>query len=1186
MLMKISRLLILGALLFVGSSAKAELVGGVRQKPVPQKSAIQYGEAMYMYNVGAKQMFKGANDYNTRASVGEKGYKVWFTKHLSGGAWDEKSVIWKDSVETQKAIKMVWIADVSGNMWVDWNNQADTLFTILPQAGDIYRFSVGEGNAVYNSASYPNTFIGVNHGIDGGANSRVWAFLEADNAEHFIDWYFVTPVHAETYYAAIEVFEAAQELKTAIDVAKDKGIDVSAQEAVYADEGSSKEAIEAATNTVKEAIAAAEEGAVTADNPVNKTSTLVKNASYDSNKNDGWSGTAPAFQSYTNAEFYNKNYNYYQDITGAPKGVYAVNVQAFYRAGSSAASYTNYVNKTNQNAVVYAKTGADSLNRGIANIFEGATAEMIGVGAEVTAEGLYVPNNMQAAAAYFDAGRYNGNQLFFATEDGNIRIGLAKDSLLSTDWTLFDNWDLMYYGNGADAYQLWLANVKSSAPDYSSLPEGTLTTNGVLEAYTNTLAGLATVSSKAEVIAAIQTIEEEKAKVEANIAAWAAYQAALVKGKATAADGALVGEDKDILADYVDLDAEDVLTALAMTTEEITSETEKLLTMIDNAVKNGITEGADVTDKYLVNANFTEGRKGWTVNAASGGAVTEGGPKENPCFEAWNNSNFDIYQVVKSAPVGVYEISVQGFYRYGRGSDAYTRYMNAEGNIDCPVSVYVNNSTSKLKNVFDEKVACGELYRNEGDLRPFADPDSVYWYPNDMTNSGIAFANNLYTSSSFGLVAQAGDVLRLGVKGNTTQLGDSWAIWDNFKMKYQGFKAEVIKPYLQDAVVTAQAQAGKGMGKEVLELLNTAIEGGNTALAGDDGRTMFDALVAILNANDSVNASIALFQQLEEAATALYEDIQTSKASDATKTEAGTLYENVVSGIGAKNLENSDANSFLAQIAEMRTKLKIPAGEPSDTNPIDMTAVIQTPNFDKDGVNSIEGWQGTAGYNFGNNDTQKSALAIEFYEKTFDMYQDIIGLPDGIYTVEVSAFYRNGSTADDYAKFQEDPLQSNAFIYATSNNETVSSAIALLASGATENLGYAGTTQIAETGLYVPNDMVSATNYFELEKYTNKVIVRVVDGKLRIGVKKDVKVGSDWVIMDSWKLTAYGPNSSLTPGGTSGIESAASTATVAKVEIYSVNGTKTSGLTKGLNIVKTTKTDGTVVVKKIVVNAK
>lgn len=1186
MLMKISRLLIFGALLLAGNSAKAELVDGVRQKPVPQKTAIQYGEAMYMYNVGAKQLFKGANDYNTRASVGEKGYKVWFTKHLSDGAWDGKSVIWKDSVETQKAIKMVWIADVAGNMWVDWNNQADTLFTILPQAGDIYRFSVGEGNAVYNSASYPNTFIGVNHGIDEGLNTRVWAFLEAGNAEHFIDWYFVTPADAEAYSAAIEVFEVAQELKAAIEEAKGKGLDVSAQEAVYADEGSTKEAIEAATKAVKEAIAVAEENAVTADKPVNKTEALVKNASYDGNKNDGWSGTAPEFQSYTNAEFYNKNYNYYQDITGAPKGVYAVNVQAFYRAGSTAASYTNYVNKANQNAVVYAKAGGDSLNRAIANIFEGATAEMIGVGNEVTAEGLYVPNNMQAAAAYFDAGRYKGNQLFFATEDGNIRIGLAKDSLLSTDWTLFDNWDLMYYGNGADAYQLWLTNVKSSAPDYSSLPAGTLTTNGTVEAYSAALAGLATASNKAEVIAAIQTIEEEKAKVEANIAAWAAYQAAIVKGKATAADGALVGEDKDILADYVDLDAEDILNNLTMSTEEITNETQKLLTMIDNAVKNGITEGADVTDKYLVNPNFTDGQKGWTVKKASGGAVTSGGPKENPCFEAWNNADFDIYQVVNGAPVGVYEISVQGFYRYGRGNDAYTRYMNAEGNIDCPVSVYVNNSTSKLKNVFDEKVACGELYLSVDGLQPFADPDSVYWYPNDMTNSGIAFANNLYASSSFGLVAKAGDVLRLGVKGNTTQLGDSWAIWDNFKMKYQGFRAETIKPYLQSAIASAQAQAEKMMGKEVLELLNTAIESGNTALAGGEGRVMFDALVAIMDANDSVAASVTLFQQLEEASTALYDDIQSSQAADATKTAAGTLYENIVSGLGAKTLENSDARAFLVQIAEMRTKLKIPAGEPSDTNPIDMTAVIQTPNFDKDGANSIEGWQGTTGYSFGNSDTQKAALAVEFYEKTFDIYQDITGLPDGIYAVEVSAFYRFGSAADDYAKFQEDPLQGNAFLYATSNNETVSSVITLLASGATENLGYAGTTEIAGTGLYVPNDMVSATNYFELGKYTNKVIVKVVDGKLRIGVKKDVKVGADWVIMDSWKLTSYGPNSSLTPGGTTGIENAGSTAPVAKVEYYNVNGAKTSGLTKGVNIVKTTKADGTVVVKKIVVNMK
>lgn len=83
----------------------------------------------------------------------------------------------------------------------------------------------------------------------------------------------------------------------------------------------------------------------------------------------------------------------------------------------------------------------------------------------------------------------------------------------------------------------------------------------------------------------------------------------------------------------------------------------------------------------------------------------------------------------------------------------------------------------------------------------------------------------------------------------------------------------------------------------------------------------------------------------------------------------------------AETYTDADAKAKLEEIAAMIIKLKIPAGyqDASDENPVDFTGVISTPSFDKDGVNSVEGWTivGTAaGYNFGNDDTQKSALAL------------------------------------------------------------------------------------------------------------------------------------------------------------------------------------------------------------------
>lgn len=1173
--MKISRLFVAGALMLLGSNAQAEIVNGVRQTPV--KAQLQYGEAMYLYNAGAQKFFLGANDYSTRASVGESGYKVYFSKHLDeSGAWDGKTVIFKDSVETKSSILMVWF-DGSGNSWVDWASQADTLWTITPLDADLYRLSVGEGNTNYNPETYPGVYFGVDLALDEGTNTRCWWNLDPSVTTNAVDWYFVT---VDGYKA----FRAAATLKIQLDAAKARGLNVSAQEAVYLNESASPEEIETATAEVLAIIAAYEEGNVSPNDPIDKTADLIKNASYDSNSNDGWSGTAPAFQSYTNAEFYNKTYDYYQAVTGAPNGVYAVNLQAFYRAGSTADSYTNFVNGTNHHAKLYAMSGADSLTVSIANIFEGATTDMIGVGTEVTGgDGLYVPNTMQAAAAYFEAGRYTGNTLFFGVDNNEFKIGLAKTTTISTDWTLFDNWNLKYYGNSAEAYKMWMAQVIADAPNFDNLPLGTLVTEGMIEAYNNVVASYSNASTKAEVIAAINAINEEAEKVQANIDAWKEYEEAVTKGKATVASGELSGPDVEDLGDYVEFDAEDYINELALTTEELLAEIEHLNTLIDNAVKNGVSAGQDVTSMYLVNADYENGATGWE------GSPTVNGPSNNKCAEKFN-CTFDVYQVVKNAPVGVYTVSLQGFFRPGDNSVAYPKYQAGTLPATTSICVYVNNNTDPLMNIYDEKVNLGELYQTESLVgpAPYEDADNNLWFPNDMTNAGIAFSQGMYTSKTFGIVSKQGDELRIGIKGGLDN-ANQWVCWDDFKMVYEGYNAEIVKPELERILLTAEANVNKTMGKGTRELLNNAIDAANEALGNGDGEVMFQALAGLLAANDTVSASVALFEQLEAAVEELGQAYYTSEASQDTKNAALTLIETVGSGIEDGIYNDDDVAGLLLQIAEMRVKLSIPAGEASDENPLDYTNAISNPGFEKDGANSIDGWLGTEGYNFGNDETQKAALLLEFYEKTFNLYQDIVGLPNGTYEVGVSAFMRNGSTSNDATAYQNGNTvaDNSAYLYAETAEGKSSTVLSLLAAGAIEDKGYSGTSTITLNGasLTVPNDMVSSKNFFtEEEKYYNSIIVKVTDGTLRIGIEKNVKNSSDWVIMDDWKLYYFGENSSkdVTPDAT-GIENInAGMASAASVEFFNLNGAKVNTPQKGVNIVKMTMTDGSVVVKKVV----
>lgn len=1172
------KLLMMAVLGLSAAGASAEIVDGVRQQPLPVKSQFTYDEAMYLFNTGAKQFFLGANDWSTRASVGNKGYQVTITDNGDG------SVLFRDRVETQNnEIKCVfadpWAPDgetlPAGNVWVD-NSGAPNRFWALTNIGDdIYRFSVSSVNPDCNDA---NTVLGLKKSDP--TDTRLYWNLAPEDA--IADWYFVKIEDYEAYLTVFANFAAAQNLKAVIDEAKAGGIDVSAEEKVYLDESSSVDTINEAIASVKEKIAAGEEGKVTADSPVDKTS-LIVNPSYDNNKNEGWSGDAPAFQSYTDAEFYKKKFNTYQNITGAPKGVYALNVQAFYRSGFSDVAYNNYKAMTQYDAKLYAETGGDRVTADIVNPFSQALTEAKGMNESsvVGEDGVtyFIPNNMETAEAYFMDGLYQ-NKVFFATEDGDMTIGMMKDNSDTPDgnWVLYDNWGLTYYGNGADAYTMWLDEAKKAAKDYSGLSEDVLVTNGVIDAYNDAIAGLTIANSKADVLAAINTINEEVAKVDANIAAWKEYKDILDKAAVIANDEQISGLDKEDLADYIDIDSEGIIGDLALSTEEVYAEIEKVKTMYDNAIKNGIKEGTDVTDKYLVNADFETANKGWIVEKANGGNVAYGGTSTNKCFEAWNNSKFDIYQEVADAPIGVYEISVQGFYRYGRGATAYEAYQNGTAPNDA-VNIYVNNNNAHFKSVFDEPVANGELYTGG----TYVDPNEEYWYPNDMTTGSEAFANGMYVATSFGVVANAGDVLRIGVKGATNQLGDSWAIWDNFKMVFQGTKAEIVQPLLSDAIVSMKEAINNAnrVGKSTLEAANIILDGANAAISSNDGKAMFNSLCKIIDAKNSLIESASLFTKLVQKNEDLNLAWVNSAATEVVKSEAATLYTEINNGIENNTLNNEDAEAYIAAIDKMIIKLGIPADaeNASDDNPVDLTTLIQTPNFEKEGANSIDGWNAD-GYNFGNDDTQKSALLVEFFGKAFDLNQTIVGLPNGTYKVSVNAFYRFGSTAEDWAKYSEDPnTQGNAYLYATSGAETNQTSIALLSSGACEDNGYGGTSNIEGTELYVPNDMVSANLYFQdLDAYKNDVIVKVVYNELTIGIKlaeEDV-VDKNWVILDNWTLTYYGENSNIGTG-VEGVE----VAEPAKVEIYNVNGMKTKGFSKGVNIVKMTSKDGAVKFSKV-----
>lgn len=219
------------------------------------------------------------------------------------------------------------------------------------------------------------------------------------------------------------------------------------------------------------------------DNPADFTG-VIENPNYEENL-DGWSGTAAAHNAdATNAEIFGKNYDYYQDIEGLPAGTYQVSVQAFYRAGGATEDYTAWVaNPDSLNyAFVYAKamTETDTLtyDKALTRLAAEAWTEdehgAPGDGevycknpsSEDVTDGLVVPNTMVTAGYAFDEGKYANNVVTFVLKEGDVlRIGLVKETDLSNNWTIFDNWQLTYFGKNS--------SKEPSTSGIETLAEGT-----------------------------------------------------------------------------------------------------------------------------------------------------------------------------------------------------------------------------------------------------------------------------------------------------------------------------------------------------------------------------------------------------------------------------------------------------------------------------------------------------------------------------------------------------------------------------------------------------------------------------------------------------------------------------------------------------------------------------------------
>lgn len=168
------------------------------------------------------------------------------------------------------------------------------------------------------------------------------------------------------------------------------------------------------------------------------------------------------------------------------------------------------------------------------------------------------------------------------------------------------------------------------------------------------------------------------------------------------------------------------------------------------------------------------------------------------------------------------------------------------------------------------------------------------------------------------------------------------------------------------------------------------------------------------------------------------------------------------------------------------------------------------------------------GHNFGRNDTRNNAwqgglklggdytnMNTEKYNTDFDVNQTI-KVPNGQYVLEVQGFYRNGAIDASAAAHLGGSEKLNAIAYANTKEAS------LLSIYADAGKVDAGASKEGIKGKF-PDSQENARKFFSAGAYNLKLApVTVVDGILKIGVKKVEKVGADWACFDNFRLTYYG----------------------------------------------------------------
>lgn len=1180
--------LLLLALAIVSLCASAQWV-----RPEVKTTDMVVGEEFYLYNAEAGAFLRGIGSgapyWGTRAGVQTSDpYLVKINPAIADNVTNPGACDWLDTDDGETYILQmnkggkwdeIWYGvEDFATIWIDRTNNADAnvncFYNVKKNANGTYAISISpkattlkDPDAIADIESQGRSVV-VRGGEKLGVNTAdLVTYIEGANGEISYDWSFVSQEDFENIdFEGIDRYNAAMTLNARIQSAKAEypEVDFSAAQAVYDNTASTLEELKAGLNAVETAILEWKAQQASPENPKDMTNVIV-NPNFDGKQYTGWSGSSWGKGGAEDecAERYNMNFDTYQDLKGLPNGIYKVLVNAMYRAGGIEDDWDSKDDPSKSYAKLYTKSGDDELTVNVTRMSAGATEDgSFSISGTTNANGLYVPNTMQ------DFVRWEENMpdaflntIYAPVENGELRIGMKKETQINTNWVICDTWRLMYYGNSLESYKYWYNDLKQqiNADMQAQITEDTPYYKPGRQQYLDYIAKADAATTKEEVKEAALGLSEVAKGALASIPAYAALQEKMDKINTTLSETSLNGLI-EIFADLMNADSEDasndaiealkdagvseemlvdvapmVLVATSgdayveglsccKTAEEVEAYATKLQELYSYCISESLQPG-DNCDDMLVNPTFSDGFNGWTNAGGNIYKSTNGAVNNVEVFQGV----VDCYQIVEGVQDGIYSISCQAFERpAGNGSYDGTEATN--------VYIYMNDFKTPVMNIVADALPEDQAIDHENCQTTGSNGETVGTWPcdylteaglvpNSMEGASYAFKAGRYTQTVYGIVE--GGKMKIGITSNGKAIPE-WILWANFHFTYEGITEESTEALGESYVETAKAYIAahsSEMSAPAIEAIENAIKAVEDA---EDAQERYDAIIALNKAVNDGDANIAAYAEFIAASDAMENAAEEAEEpSDETMAKYYAL-----SGTDGSGMTTEELKETAKKMNDVTTEFKLPAGwkDASADNPVDFTALVVNPSFEE---GNLTGWTPV----FASGDTGVKEISNPTYT---------VNNADGSYVFNTW----NGSAPADGFGVNQKISGLPAGTYAIT---------ALIASDAGNTISVTANDESTDTQLETPKEEgVDAT-----------VVVVLAEGEdLVIGTKS-----ATWYKCDNFRLTYYGTDAPT------GIEEIATSSSAATAGIYTISGAKVSSLQKGINIVK--MADGKV--KKILI---